>query len=501
MGCVRSEMAVARPHPLAEHPMSTLPEVDLESNPLFSALVNQLAALVRTSLGPEEAFAAFEALALRATNQATREVLQRRLRAVSESLSQEVLVDGVPFRQHEEGIGEYHSLTGRLSVPRFTYREVGVRNGPTVVPLELVVGIVERATPALGYSLALGYAQNDLRAYSESMEAAHRDLPSRSTLERMAKAIGTEARQASPRIEAYLRQGEMLPNGAHGVSLGMDRTSVPMEETRPEGEPPKTRRKERTEPYEREPPKPVDVNYRMAYVGTFSIVDAKGEELVTRRYTALPDEGPEGVAAQLGADLRNALRQNPKLKIGIVQDGAPELWNALREMLKAEGVSDWEEAIDRWHLNERLGEALQMVEPDEEERTRQLSAWNDDLDRSETAIDRIFDHLGAQIEPLEKAGDLEDLDEYLEHLVFLDNHQEQMRYFRLIHAGLPIGSGLTEGMCKSVVGHRTCGSGQRWRPTGIAAALTLRAIHRSERLPGFWKHFSKRYTAEVKCVA
>ncbi|MBI3181513.1 MAG: hypothetical protein HYZ28_05165 [Myxococcales bacterium] len=46
-----------------------------------------------------------------------------------------------------------------------------MRNGPTVVPLELAAGLVEGATPALGYSVTLGYARGELRGYAEGMEA------------------------------------------------------------------------------------------------------------------------------------------------------------------------------------------------------------------------------------------------------------------------------------------------------------------------------------------
>jgi hypothetical protein len=481
--------------------MHTLPESLIKSNPLFGALVNQLAAVVRNVSGPEDEFAVYEEITLAVANAATKEVLRRRLQALADGLAKDLLIHGKHYREHEVGTVGYHSLVGTLPISRATHREVGVRNGPSVVPLELLAGLIERATPALAYSVTLGYAEAELRCYAESMEAAHRELPSRSTLERMAKAIGTEARAATPRIEAYLRQGELVPDGANGVSLGMDRTAVPMEEDRPLGAPPKTRRKPRTKPYARAQPDPIDVNYRMAYVGTFSIVDSDGEELVTRRYTALPEEGPDDIAAKLIADLRNARRQQPNLKIELIQDGAPELWNTLRAALRTAGISDWAEGIDRWHLNERLGKALYAVEPDEAQRAAQLSAWNDALDQSDRAIDRITEQLGQHIEPLEMKGDHERLEVLLDHLVFIDTHHDQLRYHRLIRAGLPIGSGLTEGMCKSVVGQRTCGSGQRWRPCGIAAVLTLRAIHRSDRLPRFWSHFAKRYTAPVKRVA
>jgi hypothetical protein len=481
--------------------MQTLPEADVINNSLFRALVNQVSALSRNLVGSNATFAEVETGSLRIANLAVREHLQRDLQRRSDALGEELLVDEKHVHQHEEGTVPYHSLNGPLEVRRFTYREVGVRNGPTVVPLELATGLVEGATPALGYSVTLGYAQGELRSYLESMAAAHRAPPSRSTLERLAKEIGAKAQQAAPRIEAYLRQSELLPEEAHGVSMGLDRVAAPMEEDREEGAAPKTRRKVRTKPYVRKKPKPIDVNYRMPYVGTFSVVDEVGEELSTRRYTALPEEGPAEIVRRMMLDLRNARRQEPTLKVGVVQDGADELWNAMTAGLETEGVKHWVGTIDRFHLNERLGKALRLVEPQEAEREKLLSQWNDRLDRSNKAIDEVLDWLGQHIDGLEKKSPPDAVDEYLGHMIYLENNRHRMRYRTTKRNGLPVGSGLTEGTCKSVVGHRACGSGQRWRPAGLAAALTLRAIHRSERLPGFWNHLSRRYTAEIRRAA
>ena len=50
-------------------------------------------------------------------------------------------------------------------------------------------------------------------------------------------------------------------------------------------------------------------------------------------------------------------RQVPALAVGVIQDGAPELWNLLRPALLAEPlVTACYEAIDRYHLTERLAD-------------------------------------------------------------------------------------------------------------------------------------------------
>jgi hypothetical protein len=61
--------------------------------------------------------------------------------------------------------------------------------------------------------------------------------------------------------------------------------------------------------------------------------------------------------------------------------------------------------------------------------------------------------------------------------------------------------GATEGACKSVVMMRTKGSGQRWHEDGVSAALTLRAVYLSERLPTLWSHLAADYSADVQAAA
>jgi hypothetical protein len=326
------------------------------------------------------------------------------------------------------------------------------------------------------------------------MSAAHRQVPSRSTVERIGKAVGNRAKEAAPSIQRYLRLGEKVPDDACAISLGLDRTAVPYEEKREEGQPPKTRRKKRTNPYVRKPPEPVDVNYHMDYVATFCLVDSSGENLVTRKYAATHQEGPDGIVKQLMADARAAKRLRPDLKVGVVQDGAAELWRLLRDALDAEStIDEYEEAIDRYHLSERLGDVLLVLEPDDDERAGLLEQWECDLDTDDDAIDRIFDFINTR-QNRYSGSEYETLEDTL---TYMENNGDRMRYASMIEQGLPIGSGVTEGTCKSLAGARVKRSGQRWHDPGVSAVLTLRSIQQSDRLPRFWSHLHRRYTAAV----
>ena len=467
-----------------------------------SDLARALRAGVDAKVGPDATFGQREKVALELTNEATRQFLCDELVSIADRHGEQVEVGGSIYQRHEPGTVKYYTLCGSVEIERYTYRQVAVRNGPTIVPMELEAGLVERATPALGYRIALGYAKDHMRSCEEDMKGDHRRPPSRSTLERIAKAIGSRSKQAVPRIERRIRSAESVPVGAVAISLGLDRTAVPMEEAVQPGDESATRKTRRKEPYQRRKPEPVEVNYRMAYVGTISFHDCCGKELATRCYAAGAHESPGDIVKRLVADLRAALKRVPRLAVGIVQDGAPEMWNLLRPAVALEPlVTKYYEAIDRYHLNDRLAELLREVEPNATDRVVQLSRWNDSLDQNDNAIYRIRQWV-RDISLNAAAENNQDLLDHIEpHLTYLENNAHLMRYARLIEVGLPVGSGVTEGACKSLIKMRTNGSGQRWRPEGLAAVLTLRSIHKSDRLPRFWAHFSREYQQEVRACA
>ena len=60
------------------------------------------------------------------------------------------------YHHHHRAQRTYFSLFGPLKVARSTYRQVGLYNGPTVVPLDLKVGFLEGLSPLLAKSVALG---------------------------------------------------------------------------------------------------------------------------------------------------------------------------------------------------------------------------------------------------------------------------------------------------------------------------------------------------------
>jgi hypothetical protein len=64
-------------------------------------------------------------------------------------------------------------------------------------------------------------------------------------------------------------------------------------------------------------------------------------------------------------------------------------------------------------------------------------------------------------------------------ITFFHNHRRWMPYDAYLAAGLPVGTGVVESACGSVVKHRMEGEGKRWSLVGAEAILTLRSLKKS----------------------
>jgi hypothetical protein len=64
-------------------------------------------------------------------------------------------------------------------------------------------------------------------------------------------------------------------------------------------------------------------------------------------------------------------------------------------------------------------------------------------------------------------------------ITFFHNRQRWMQYNVYLTAGLPVGTGVVESACGSVVKHRMEGEGKRWSLKGAEAILALRSLKKS----------------------
>jgi hypothetical protein len=82
-------------------------------------------------------------------------------------------------------------------------------------------------------------------------------------------------------------------------------------------------------------------------------------------------------------------------------------------------------------------------------------------------------------------------------LWYFRRNRHRMRYAELAAKGYPIGSGVVEAACKTLVTQRLKRSGMRWRHEGGQAILTLRALCQSDRFERGWNLLAETYKAKV----
>jgi hypothetical protein len=435
-------------------------------------------------------FAHRERAILAITNELGRQLISGDLQRTANSFPDEVTVKEQRYRRHSRGAVTYHSLCGDVVVHRDVFRRVGVHNGDTVVPLDLSEGLVHNTTPALGYCVSQGIADMPTRLFEETMRAMGRRPPSRSTVTRLANGFGGCLKQDINIAEAVLQSYEPLPAGANAIAVGLDRTTVPMAEEVPDEDKP---RKRPLDDYVREPPQPVEVRYRMAYVGTVSVLDREGQALRTWRFGATAEEGSDEIVRRMMAQVTHLRGRMPSARVAIVQDGAPELWGVMWDGLRSIGVTKWINIIDRFHVTEHMNAALDLARIKDKNEIRQKYIGR--LENSDRVVGAFARWLFKTFRGQRAWRDI------APHCYYLESAARNgwTRYATMRRLGLPTASGVTEGACKSVVAMRFKRSGQRWQQDGLTAILTLRTLRLSDRLPGAWVLLRRRFTAIVQC--
>ena len=77
-------------------------------------------------------------------------------------------------------------------------------------------------------------------------------------------------------------------------------------------------------------------------------------------------------------------------------------------------------------------------------------------------------------------------------VTYFHNHLHQMNYALYADSNYPIGSGVTEAACKTVIKQRLCCSGMRWKETGAAVVLSLRTlVLTAYRWTQFWNKLNQ----------
>ena len=232
-----------------------------------------------------------------------------------------------------------------------------------------------------------------------------------------------------------------------------------------------------------------DDGWRQVMVGTIAFFDEAGERCSTIYVASAPQEGRATFFAKMERELALVRAAHPDARYAGVADGAHDLWSWL------EGQCTWQ-VVDFWHASEYLAAAAPGMRRSKAQRAQWLEEACHRLKHeagAAAALSGEFERARAGLAAKSPAIDA------LERAIsYFTNHRERMNYAVFQAMGLPIGSGVTEAACKSVVKERLCGSGMKWTIGGAENTLTLRALTKSaDRWEQFWQKASRFGFAKI----
>ena len=201
----------------------------------------------------------------------------------------------------------------------------------------------------------------------------------------------------------------------------------------------------------------------------------------------------QAVMALIKADAERRDPQHRKLLV-VLLDGALGLWNLATKLFK-----EWKHVtfvLDIMHVVGYLWTAANALFREESQEGKR---WVQQK-LTELLRGRVGYVIGGLRQILTKRQLRKSVRETLQKVItFFDNHRRWMQYDVYLAAGLPVGTGVVESACGSVVKHRMEGEGKRWSLEGAEAILALRSLKKSHDndLRAYWRFRARQVRARL----
>jgi hypothetical protein len=338
----------------------------------------------------------------------------------------------------------YQTPYGETVVARHVYQTAA--GGATFCPLERDARILLTSTPRLAQQVSNKYAEMAGARVVADLASNHGREVSLAFVQDLAGVVAgvVQAKEecwhyATPKLQAAVRT----------VGIGVDGTCILQ----------------------------VDEGGRQVMVGTLSLYDGQGERLHTVYLAAPPEYGKEQFFGRLDREIAHVKALYPQAQYTGMADGAADHWPYLERHTSSQCV-DFQHAVS---YVQRAGKAACPRRLTEREQW--VEQWCHRLKHEVGAASRLL----TELHTLQATGVGETHREDLEAaLTYFRNHQHQMSYAERGAAHLPIGSGVTEAACKTIVKMRMCRSGAKWKTEGAGVVLSLRTLSYST---GRWEQF------------
>jgi len=350
----------------------------------------------------------------------------------------------------------YNTPYGVVSVDRHVYQRGG--GGKTFCPMDDGARIIKKATPRFAKIVSHKIAHGATAQVMEDLEQNHGRSCLKATLQDLATYVGAVVQTKE---ETWSYATPELAGKVATVGIGVDGTCMLI----------------------------CDQKWREAMTGSISLYDKHGERLHTIYVGAAPEYGKEAFFERMTREIVHVKSLHPRAYFVGIADGARSNWDFL-------GPHIDEEVLDFYHASQYLTSAASAIFKDEEERETWLDDQCHSLKHKHRAARKILRDLEQADTTKMTQSQKKDLQACI---TYFGNHLHQMHYARYLEHGIPIGSGVTEAACKTLVKQRLCCSGMRWTPGGAQIVLSLRALAITEsRWEQFWQKINQYGLPEIK---
>lgn len=391
-----------------------------------------------------------------------------------------LLIEGVLYRRVLRSTQTYQTAAGPVAVERTLYKD---RTDPLMPAMSVVdarTGIIAgRWTPLAAKQAIWMVSQMTPQLAEEAFARLGNMTPSKRSLDRLPKVLSARWESDREAFEEKLREAIEIPEGTTTVAVSLDGVLAPMKDTDPVG----TRRRAAEDGKLSKGP----AGYREVGCATLSFCDADGEMLGAIRMARMPESHKATLKRSLLAELMVILKRRPDLRIAKVADGAKDNWTYLHDE-----VPEGAEVVDFYHAAEHLSGALGAAYGDGTvQAQRRFNDLRHALRHDPQGVEKVVAALGhlRRMHPHSKRIPTE--------LAYFRNNRHRMRYAELAEQGIPIGSGVVEAACKTLVAQRLKCSGMRWGQDGGQAILTVRGWTQSERFDEAWALLAATYQMQV----
>jgi hypothetical protein len=437
-------------------------------------------------------FGDFEKKVREATMNLERAILEKGLALLDIDCQQVQVGDRQFNRLDQKRRATYYCLAGKISLERFLYKPEG--SGRPICPLELRAGIVEGSwTPCAAEIMLRSVALMSPYEAERLLPKFGGFRPSRSSLDRLPKAVSKRWEESRTEWETAIRDTEVVPTAAGTVVLSLDGVTVPMKDGK--------RAEKREEARNRGKQTRGPAGYREASCGVVSIYNDHEERLQTAYYARMPESKKVTLHEQLLAETSALLSTLPCPIFVLTSDGAPDNWRILDGILHSlqkQGSVRPDDVIyriaDFYHASEHLKRATDLFYG---QNSPQSYGTHETLRRCLRDEDNGVDFVIKKLTYFRNNSSGSARQQLNTKLEYFRSRSDQMRYAEFQSLGLPIGTGVTEAACKTLVTQRLKRSGMRWENSGGQAVLTLRSLLQSDRWEKGWELLSASYCPPV----